>query len=400
MAWQDRERLPSYKDVHLDILTYGIAGGKKGKDTDYANQDGGDAEDLGAKQRKITVAGVIGGINYDTERDRLEGVLNSPEAGTLVLPHHQQMRALATGWSFTENYIKGAGVAKYNITFVEILQDTLPVSSPETLSSDLPCDEAITVIGQVLEGADSDSVLDVVNEYLDTLSETTIDNQSMAYLSAKDIVDDTKAILVADDPEILFSSIGGVNRAVIDDDPDIIGAIRTLRQTFDRIAVFVPDPILQLQAKIAECKALEVAGANMLLSLAEKILDFSFLSRDKATDALIAVRDFFDFWRETVQRLEGLAYTSSLDAKDRYTVSYELLASVTEIIAIMTQGMEERAARLPGIQTIILPHDQSVITLAFDLYGTIDNIDELINENKINTPELIPAGTQIIYRSF
>ena len=196
MPWQDRRTDATYKGVPLELLNYSIAGGKKGKDSDYANADGGGAEDLGAKQRKISVTGVIGGANYDADRERLEIALQDPGAGDLVLPQNPTASCLATSWSISEGGIEGAGTARYSITFVEITQPTLPTETPRIEACDLPSQEGIDEIGVALEGKRTSAVLKKIRETLQDLQTRASSLTDPAYLAVREIVNDTQAVLV------------------------------------------------------------------------------------------------------------------------------------------------------------------------------------------------------------
>ncbi len=58
MAWFDRERIASFKGFEIQVSDVTETGGKKGKESDYVEQDGGSSEDLGNKARSFTVQGI------------------------------------------------------------------------------------------------------------------------------------------------------------------------------------------------------------------------------------------------------------------------------------------------------------------------------------------------------
>ena len=129
MPYTDRYKNASYKGHLFQIVDHNYNGGKKGKDSDYANLDGGSADDLGNKQRAFQVNAIAGGENFDVVRTELENVLRSKGTGELILPYHPPINALASKWSVKEGIVSGEGVAQISIDFVEVAEDVPPPST-------------------------------------------------------------------------------------------------------------------------------------------------------------------------------------------------------------------------------------------------------------------------------
>ena len=399
MPWFNRIQPPTYKGVPLDIKTYSIAGGKKGKDSDYANAEGGGAEDLGSKQRKITVTGVVGGADYDVTRAALEAVLATPGAGELVLPMGQQSQCLPTAWQFTEGYIEKAGVADYTITFIEITQPTLPLSVPETLACDLGGNRSIDIIGANLRGIGVTSMLQKITQTLDAVARQVGSVVDPAYFTASAVITETQRALAAANPEALFASVVALARVVVDGSDSVRRGVERLGAAWGVVGSVAPDPVLEQREKVAECRTIEAVGAAFMIAGAEAGLDGEYGTRDDALAVAGALREQYTTWRDRLQALEGGVYGNpGVVVNNRFTVSQQLNESILGIITATVTELERRAVGLPGQQVITLEDEADALTLAFTLYGDPGRADDLITDNGINTPDAIPAGTVIKYR--
>ena len=401
MAWFDREQEASYKGFVLYIKSITQTGGKKGQDSDYAEQDGGGAEDLGANQRKFTITGVIGGDNYDIDRDTLLNTLTDRGTGDLVLPTSQDtITALAERWSFTEGSIENAGVVDYSISFVEVSQSTLPITVASISSSDLNRDGALDAIGAVLSNVNPLFILEKTTETLDDIQRSIANVANPLYIANAQLIRSTQSTLAAANPATLFSSFINLQRSVIDGERTIREGVNVLSSAWIETTKDLPSTRLNPQEKIGECKTIECVGASSVVATAQAILDTVYELREEAFSAIIALRELYELWRTTMHSLEEIAYDDdSLLDQNRYISDAALLHTVQDITFRAVQQVEQNAGSLAGTQIITISQDTTPIVLAFDLYADPSRATQLIDDNTLLDPTLIKKGTSIIYRS-
>lgn len=412
MSWQTELIPASYQGFSFETNDFSISQGKKGAIEEIANGDGAAGQDLGNTSRIIDIDVFFIDDNYKSLRDAFELLLQIPLVipGVLLLPTRNfQFSVRPVSWVVNENVDKRGGRADVRVRFREVLAEVFPLA---VISQALQITSAVSGAGTKIIDDSTDAVnygipiltaqsqrdftsyFDKVNTFIRAITDVSLIPEFETQLA---VLEENQNDLIADDPETLFASYNSLISFPAKKVTAFTSVFQNYQLFIDSInATF--DQTLTTLAKKNQSHQIEAITSFAFISIVEAANSIDYTTRNQLLTALDNIRDNEAGIQVTLDALENLfdnelSTSQYRQSKDTSDSRKDLLASITEILL-------QTLFTLPNEKIIILDRPRSILSLSFDLFGSVENdekIDELINNNSIIDPTLIPFGTRLVY---
>ena len=116
----------------------------------------------------------------------------------------------------------------------------------------------------------------------------------------------------------------------------------------------------------------------------------AFNSREEAVKAATAIAELYDDVIEFEEQRVG---------EDYFVETGESYAAMYDVVSLSIQQIIDFSFSLPTRKSFILGEDRQIIELVYELYGSLNKLDEFIIDNKLsyNEIEIIPMGREVAY---
>lgn len=429
MGWRDELETASYRGVEFEVRRIEVGGGKKGAEHDKPLQIGGAAEDTGNKMRRFDVQAYYVGRNFRAERNRLERALQEEGAGELIHPSRGLSKVLPVDWNSAENIDADGPYVTFSIVFTEDTFSATPIiaeSSEDVARFSIA--EHLNALADRFDEALDFSELDDVDRFLADINAATaiIDTRFAAsverslqarFKTLSTVVANTAEALIPGSAGVvaanLISMLGTAAQSTSDaggqlsptpETPVVAEQRRT--QAPRRLAGFgqelragLPPAGYSIEALTNRAAFTETLGSASIAASALATLGATFRTRDAAEEALGQLTAAFQEHQEQLQENEARVAEQFPDGLTRkiYQANGESLSELTQIVVKTTEAIKERSRGLESERSIVLTEDRTILNLAFELYGNIERVDDLIEVNRINEPLLLRKGTRVLY---
>jgi prophage DNA circulation protein len=386
--WRDKLRPASFRGVRFLVDQVAVEGGRRGPDHEFPDREEPYAEDTGRKQRKWDFDGYLVGADYFAAKNKLITALEKKGSGDLIHPYYGKKKVVCRSFTVTETAGSG-GFVKFSMKFVEAGQLLFPKAGSDRaflvgLAGSLLGTAAATALTDAFSVADqaqfvvdsaTDKLLAVTDRLesisagitgaADPLAEFAFAVRNLA-ASVEDLVlspvalasnigDAFGLLFAAADPDIAFTS-ARTFFSFGDDDPTIPDTTATRTQQRANSA-----------ALNAYVKTVAVVGA------ANAAVEMSYKSVEDATAVRDALADTLDDLMETV-------------------TDDNLFSALQEMRAQVVNAVPGDTQNLAHISELILPATMPSLVLAYDLYGNVDDEQDLIDRNEVRHPAFIQGG--------
>ena len=135
----------------------------------------------------------------------------------------------------------------------------------------------------------------------------------------------------------------------------------------------------------------DLYASGLSVARAQAALNTEFLRRPDAVDAAEEVLNTIDdlaAWRD-----ESYIAVDTVDPGASWQATQDALAFVAG--ALVSQSFDLAVER-----SIVLTSERTIIDVAFEVYGTVDDrLDDLINDNDLSGDEIVelPRGREVVY---
>jgi prophage DNA circulation protein len=391
MSWRDQLQQGSFRGAPFFTIAAGGVIGRRNIVHEYPLRDLPYAEDLGRKARQFDIDALVLGADYMTARDRLIAALEKPGAGELVHPYRGRLRVVAVDASVFESTDEG-GLARFRVTFVESGEKLQPITQTNTAAWVRELADSARVVtekrfadvfaaGGFLDFV-GDAAIDCADSALTSIQNaanlTVLSGTSLpGFLSGLSGVS-TRLTALIRTPAFLASSLYAQVGGLFNVASTYPGALTSLRSLFgfghEAPVVSATTPSRRQQS-INQAAIIALVRQAAAIESARALAHITPANYDEA----IALRD------EVAGQLEVLAETAD---DDTYRVLTDLRAAVVKDIAVRAADLS-RVVRHPVGQT------QPVLVLAYRLYGSTAQADDIIARNRIRHPGFVPGGHAI-----
>lgn len=420
MAWRDRLRRASYKGVPFYYEDVVSSVGRRTQVTELPGRDVPHAEDMGRLTRRFRVRAYVLGPDYDVDRDRLIRAIEGERrgAGLLIHPYWGNRYVRVVGEVPVTESTREGGMARFDLTFVDVSEDDLPVRRRDP-QSDLNAAfaRALRAIREAFGEVFSvlDTVQDVRNQAVAAVRMVTdtIGAVKSSIDQAVGVVDDAQRLVadIADAAESLIAlpgelaakltgAISAVVRSVTSVVAGVDRAISSLTAPFRSGSVSDHHRAEVLMRAWRELYAIadvlpvvvETSGQQSIRAANQAAL--AHLVRVAATSeaARVAGEIVFDSFDQAVAVRNELS-----DAIDELSNEADdaTFAALQDLRATLHRRVTDSAETLPRIVEVVVSTPTPALVLAYRLYGDATRDVEIINRNNIRNPALVPAGTRL-----
>lgn len=404
MAWDDRIREAAYTSpggtrIVFDYENVSMSVDKKTAAFDPPDANGTYVQDLGHTGRKYPLRVFLWGADYDQEAAALESALLEPGAGVLEHPIYGVIDVVPFGTIRRKDDLKtAANQAVFELVFWETTNVVFPSTQEDPGSSAVNAIQEYSdaAAAEFAEEVSLDSAVQRVtfkNEYNKALGSAENGLQAIA---------DTQENVRKQFTAVLASINNGID-ILVGDPLSLASQTAVLLQSPARALTAIGDRLeayATLAAEITTSKAPADANAFRTADLyASTYVSGSLLSAVNnrfstkngalsAADELLTQFESVQSWRDGSLRDLGL-----IDPGAAYQ-------QLLEAAAITAGFLVEISFTLKQERSIVLTHPRTIVDLAAELYGEIDEqLDFLIETNGFTGSEIleVPAGREVKY---
>lgn len=391
---------PSGKKFTLLFDGLSRTGGKKAPVSEFPGQNQGAVQDLGELTGTFPITCYIAGLDYDTEADRFWNALAESGAGKLDHPRWGTINVLPSTREQSEQFVDGAGRAVFTITFIRT-DDTVfdyPKSfivPDDQITAD--ADAAADGITATLEGkAITDvrekaglkenvlSTLDTVTGIIGTVTAFSDDLRETIDGTVNEIIREIDILIAS--PQLLMESLLKLYRLPARVVTDVTEKVKAYKTIYISLANGFAETTKEYGEMFGIIASAQLQG--VAIATAESTLNGNIPTRTQAGEIVDGLTGLYSDIIVTIEAIETAG---------NFTVDYETTRLTLQTVSRSVENLIDRALSLPTERILKLEKDVTPLQFAWELYGDLDRLDELIEYNNLLSDNilLIPRNTEV-----
>lgn len=412
MAWNDRIREAAYTSPSgartvFDYEDVSRSVDKKTTGYEFPDADGTYVQDLGRSGRRYPVRAFFWGSDYDETADAFEAGLLERGVGKLEHPIYGSVDVVPFGSIKRRDDLKtAANQAVVEVTFWETVGIIYPTSQQDPASA----------------------VLSAVDEYNEAGAGQFADAASLGTAAERaNFKGDYRALIgaaesglrtVADAQDAVRKQFNAVNDSINQGIDVLVAQPLTLAFQTTQLIQAPARALTNITARLSAYRDLAssiISGDGAVVgSDADSIETNRFLARDLYASGYVTgsvvsvVNNQFETKTEALEAAEAVL-TQFQDVADWRDSNYDAIANIDtgeayqklqEAVALTAGFLVEISFTLKQERRIVLERARTIIDLAAELYGSVDDqLDFLINSNQLTGSEILelPRGREIVY---
>ena len=412
MAWQDRLVEAAYTSPTGTRLTFEYENVRKSQERkttgfEFPDADGTFVQDLGSTGRRFPLRCIFWGDDYDTEADAFEAALFESGVGRLEHPIYGTSDVVPFGAVSRRDDLKtAANQAVIEVTFWETIGLIYPTIQDDPTSAVLGSIDEYNVAA----AAEFEDVTSLASAVEQSSFKNTYDSLLNSVSSGMEAIADTQADVQKQFDAIVSSINQGID--VLVKDPLTLAsqtlqmiqaparALTSIQARLDAYGNLANGIISQATNIFTQGNdstnsnafhTNDLYASTYVTGSMVSVVNNEFLTRTEAlAAALVILEQFADIqtWRD--------ANYGSLGEIDTGTAYQQL----QEAVAITAGFLVQISFTLKQEHRITLDRNRTIVDLAAELYGSIDDpLDFLINSNDLTGSEILelPKGRTIVY---
>lgn len=425
MGWQERLREAAYVSpdgarIRFAYETVSRETKKRGTAHEFINVDGTYVQHAGRGGGRHALRCYFSGPDHDIEAEGFEAAVLMAGIGRLEHPLYGTLDVVPLGDITRRDDLKEAGNQSIvEVTFWETIRGIYPLNAPDTEGAVLAATaEVIQTLAQQFEDkADLSTEAARANVAARFTGNTDVANRELSQVAASDtdvlrsFNDQTRAIkagieVLIDTPLALASSAAEMVTAPARAAASIRARLDAYRDFAERIMDSLPGRPWDAFASIVgdslrrrvtnDWHSSVVFVASAVAGSVLSVLNTQFVARPHAVTAAIEVLaqfsaavDWFDRGFEAVGDLDSGEIDTGL-----------MVESLRAAVSVVAGHLLSLAFTLGAERRITLDRDRTIVDLAAELYGRVDEeLDFLIQTNDLSGDEIIELqrGRMIVY---
>lgn len=393
MAWRRRLRKASFRGVRFNITEANSSFGRRIVGHEFPKRDEPYSEDLGRKTREFSFEAFINGFDYMRLRDKLIAACEKEGPGKLVHPYYGNRDVVCTDCELLESTLEG-GVARFRLSFREAGSLKFPTtkSNPKGILSLLGIVSDDSAITNFLNNFDVASypqhVVDAAQAQVDAFSDAlevstgfiTSNADSIADLahSITNLRDDVDGLLNA--PALLAERMKNAIGLLVESVTNKRESLDAYKHlfTFGSSDTFsTRNTASQNQINTNKRAISNLAKQFAISQASQAIVDVSFSS---VSDAVTERQFIYDAIAEQESALE---------------ISDDVYQNMQQFRAELQKGVPGEDQDLPSVIKVTPIATTNSIVLAYNLYGTLDREQDIVDRNSLEHPGLIVGGEEL-----
>jgi prophage DNA circulation protein len=406
--WKARLLPGSFRGIPFYIESHELTGGRHIKQHEPPDRNSGFSEDIGKKTPGFRINCHVVGDNYFFLRDLLVNAMESGLTGVLIHPYLGIKLVKAEGYTLSETTEQGR-MASFQLSFKEAGS-----SFPPFALIDAIVDLATTIVGLIAvvqtafvlaykiaelpgfarESADA-LIADFGNTILEGFKNVRLDGTQHAETKRKTerLKANSEEYANNSDPTALFIAVEDIIddlKDLVPDAPDSF-TVDSASGRDDQLAVFKNllafDGGSALVAALTPTRTIEkanlVALENLIqqiaiAKLAQKVASKQWQTNDEASAARLEVTEAIE------------AQLSKIGLPD------DLFQALEDLNAKLVRAVPNTSSTTYNIKEITLNETYPSIVIAYDLYESAANEQDIIRRNKIRNPGFVSGRLKVL----
>ena len=393
---------PSGKTFTLLFNDVSRSGGKKASIHELTQQNTAYIQDLGNTAVRFPFSCYLLGDDYNTQSDALFDALSEKGPGIFQHPRYGNIVVLPLTWIQSEDLVAGVGRANFDIEFITVSEAVgfpkTSVAIEETIASDT--DEAMSALSEI---------------FATEFSPVSASDRSICQTNALSDISEWKssanAIVAGTDDDSLGDIASQFDALIRDFElyiDDYLDGPTLFIEKFTSILRLPAQAAGRISAKVsAYYGGIQNAINSVPTSLAQALVYVSNLfglvsgAAQASTIGDIISRQDAVRISEMLSDLQADAQ-SGIEAAETATgfvAPVTIMAVLADVISQARDALIVTAYDLRNERVLILEASRTPLDLVYELYGSLDNLDEFITTNNLQGDAiiLIPAGTKVVW---
>jgi prophage DNA circulation protein len=393
--WKEKLRQASFRGIEFYVSSSDIEGGRRIAKHEFPQKDIPFVEDLGKKAKSFPIEAYVIGDDYMDRRDLLIDALDKEGSGLLVHPYYGELNLQVSDWKVKETKDEG-GMATFSITFEQTGDINYPLSLENNANIlNTRADKLDESLAQNMNKSFKTNILSNYKKAIGFIKDTTksLENfmspiaslVNIAEEVSKDINDIvTEAMALARSPLTLAYNLQNAIKRIQNIPEyakDIMKAYSLLNKNFfeyfDEISE-TEEPETKAEnlnrtnsKSMKQMLCLTIAGA-----MARTANNMSFTTYADAENTKNLITDIID---------EIIADT---DDDDIFKDAFDLKIALSKILPPENQVLK-------NIVLYEIKDTTPSIVLCYDIYGNLDNEQDILDRNNIKNPAMIIGGKEV-----
>jgi prophage DNA circulation protein len=392
ITWKDKLRKASFRGIEFKVDTSDLDGGRRVAKHEFPQKNIPFVEDLGGKLKTFPVEGYVIGDDYMTTRDLLIGALDQEGTGLLVHPYYGELNLQVEDWHVKNSASEG-GMARFSMVFLQ----TEDIKYPTTANNN------VEILNAKADKLDESLAQNVNKKYKTNI----LSSYKKAVNCIKDTIKSLKNLLSP------IASLVNMAEQVSKDLNDIATEVMSLARSPLTLAYNLQNAIKSIQNIPEYAKDIMKAYSSL-----NKIFSEYYNDTKEPTTKAEAINKVNNQSMKQLLCLtiaSAMARTASTMAFTTYSeaqATQELIAGIIDEIIVDTDDDDifQNAVDLKLALSQVLPPENQVlknivlypvkdtvpsIVLAYDIYGNLDNEQDILDRNTIENPATIIGGNDI-----
>lgn len=412
MAWNDRIREAAYTSPGGDRITFAYENVRKTVDKkttgfEFPDANGTFVQDLGHTGRRYPLRVFFWGDDYDQEAEQFEAALLERGTGRLEHPIYGTVDVVPFGTITRRDDLKtAANQAVVEVTFWETIGLIYPAAQTD------PASAVLNAVDEYNEAAAA--------EFEEVTSLDSAVEQASFKNSYESLLDSARSGLqtVADAQESVQKQFDAIYDSINEGIDVLIAQPLTLAFQTTQLLQSPARALTNIQARLDAYGDLAnsiISGDGAVVSPGNDSTNSNqFHTNDLYASTYVTgsvvsvVNNTFTTKTEALEAAE-LVLTQLEDVTAWRDDNFQSLAEVDtgaayqqlqEAVALTAGFLVEISFSLKQERRIVLDRDRTIIDLAAELYGSVDDqLDFLINSNNLTGSEILelPRGREIVY---
>lgn len=388
MAWRDEYQQASFRGVPFFVRRTQSEFGRRVQLHEFPNRDTPEAEDLGRRPRVYGVEGYLLGPDFYAQKDTFLRAVEAHGPGRLVHPYYGELFVVCRRCRVTDSD-RELGITRLQLEFTEAGDELEPtaVTNPKVFADTVKRNGLTAVNDAFLRAysivlqpfAEVQKLTAAVDQGINLIDTARRSVANVASFQREILsMGDDVARLINSAADLAVDTLGILTFGTFPFEGEIRVSTDNAKQMLDEMG-----PLYEGTTEEPRDDASPVKAYNDLMIQAAVI----------TAGGLIPEVEF-----DSLEALEESAATvfEQIDAiEDSGIDDIDLLRALRETRATIRADVEARADKLSRLSDIVLPESLPAIVLSNNLYGNIDQEQDILARNGLDHPGFVDGRRPI-----
>lgn len=368
-------------------------------------QNSGIIQQLGENTLKYPLTAYIFGKDYDITADRFFASLREKGIGTFDHPRWGELKVVPLTYSQKEQFTENMRFAVFTIEFFENIQKDSPQTKTEQKSKFRDKLEKFKNaasmdflkklnLSNLVEKRQAmktfNSLLSSLENGLETINQTKVEINNQINTVLRNI---NRVEGLVKDAQSTIDSIITLNFISLDTNDaiaNIFNAHKSIQISYQQ--TYLPNGETE---HLSSALQLQVFNVCSIGAMASATIECDFNSKVEAVSSLNSIQEAISNFLIYQETLQTIFANNTID--ETYILSNDTYALLMDMISVTYSYILTQLYDLKTEQKIVLEKEITPLTLCWEIYGTIDKLNDFISDNSLKGCELLllPIGKEL-----